>query len=53
MMSRTPALALAVVSVLALGISANAAIVSIVNAVLLRPLPFEKPDRLVRIFTRL
>ena len=47
---RTPSFALAVVAVLALGIGANTAIFSIVNAVLLRPLPFEEPDRLVRIF---
>jgi predicted permease len=52
MMSRTPSFAVAVVSVLALGISANTAIFSIVNAVLLRPLPFEEPERLVRIFTK-
>src|SRR2546425_9512467 len=51
-MLRTPSLAVAVVSVLALGIGATTAIFSIVNAVLLRPLPFEEPDRLVRIFTR-
>jgi predicted permease len=51
-MSRTPSFALAVVSVLALGIGANTTIFSIVNAVLLRPLPFEEPERLVRIFTR-
>jgi putative ABC transport system permease protein len=51
-MSRTPSLAVAVVSVLTLGIGASTAIFSIVNAVLLRPLPFEEPDRLVRIFTR-
>ena len=51
-MSRTPSFAVAVVSVLALGIGANAAIFSIVNAVLLRPLPFEEPERLVRVFTR-
>ena len=50
--SRTPSFALAVVSVLALGIGANTAIFTIVNAVLLRPLPFEEPERLVRIFTR-
>src|SRR5712691_11266168 len=51
-MSRTPSFAVAVVSVLALGIGATTAIFSIVNAVLLRPLPFEEPERLVRIFTR-
>jgi putative ABC transport system permease protein len=51
-MSRRPSFALTVVSVLALGIGANTAIFSIVSAVLLRPLPFDEPDRLVRIFTR-
>ena len=51
-MSRTPSFAVAVVSVLALGIGANTAIFSIVNAVLLRPLPFEAPEQLVRIFIR-
>jgi predicted permease len=50
-MSRVPSFAVAVVSVLALGIGANTAIFSIVNAVLLRPLPFDDPERLVRIFT--
>jgi putative ABC transport system permease protein len=52
-MSRTPSFAVAVVSVLALGIGANTTMFSVVNAVLLRPLPFEEPDRLVRIFTRM
>jgi hypothetical protein len=52
MMFRTPSFAVAVVSVLALGIGANTAIFSIVNAVLLRPLPFEEPERLMRIYTR-
>ena len=47
---RTPSFAAAVVGVLALGIGANTAIFSIVNAVLLRPLPFEEPERLVRLF---
>jgi putative ABC transport system permease protein len=50
-MSRTPSFAAAVISVLALGVGANTAIFSIVNAVLLRPLPIEEPERLVRIFT--
>jgi putative ABC transport system permease protein len=49
---RNPSFAMAVVGVLALGIGANTAIFSVVNAVLLRPLPFEEPERLVRLFTR-
>jgi predicted permease len=47
---RAPSFTVAVVSVLALGIGANTAIFSIVNAVLLRPLPFERPDGIVRLF---
>lgn len=49
-LSRAPSFTLAVVAVLALGIGANTAIFSIVNAALLRPLPFEDADRIVRLF---
>ena len=49
-LSRAPSFSLAVVGVLALGIGANTAIFTIVNAVLLRPLPFEQPDQVVRLF---
>jgi len=47
---RSPSFALAVIVVFALGIGANTAIFSIVNTVLLRPLPFQDSDRLVRLF---
>ena len=47
---RAPSFAAAVVAVLALGIGANTAIFTIVNAVLLRPLPFEQPEHLVRLY---
>jgi putative ABC transport system permease protein len=49
-LGRTPSFALAVIAVLALGIGANTAIFSILNAVLLRPLPFPEPDRIVRLY---
>lgn len=45
----TPLFALTAILTMALGIGANTAIFSFVHALLLRPLPFPDPDRLIRI----
>jgi putative ABC transport system permease protein len=51
-MRRAPAFTLVATLTLALGVGANSAIFALVDATLLRPLPYREPDRLVAIWER-
>src|SRR5690348_4532208 len=52
MLRRSSALSLVIVASLAIGIGANTAIFSVVNALLLEPLPYPDPDRLAVLWLR-
>jgi putative ABC transport system permease protein len=50
LLRRTPLLTTAIIATLALGIGVASAIFSLVHAVVLRPLDYDEPDRLVQLF---
>jgi predicted permease len=52
MLRRSPGFAITAVGIVALGIGATTAAFSVTDFVLIRPLPFPEPDRLVRLFER-
>jgi predicted permease len=52
-LARTPAVTLAMIFTIAIGIGANVAAFAIINGVLLSPLPYTQPDRLVAVWTKI
>lgn len=51
-LARTPAFTIVALLVMALGIGANTALFTVVRSVLLKPLPFKDPDRLIQLYER-
>ena len=49
-LTRTPGFALLSILVIAIGIGANVALFTVVRSVLLKPLPFKEPERLIRLY---
>src|SRR5260370_11777189 len=49
-LARTPGFAFISILVIAIGICANVALFTVVRSVLLKPLPFKEPERLIRLF---
>ena len=51
-LAKSPGFTAVVLLIVALGVGANSAIFSVVRSLLLRPLPIEDPDRVVRLYER-
>src|SRR5207302_6614977 len=51
-LAKSPAFALVAIATLALAIGANTAVLSLVNALLIRPLPYKAPENLVLLWER-
>ena len=52
LLKRDPGFAFVAISVMAIGIGANTAMFSLMDAVLLKPLPYPEPERIVRVWRR-